>query len=480
MALQFTENRQRNIGLSVTSNPRTVLRSTGLAEATQAEAIAGTIQHRYMSPLRVAQVVANEATGDLTRVDDTNVTLTLGGTPTDALWNDVSITVGWSGTLAASRGGWAADISAQSGIPILTAGVAAFFSPGAGVQTFLTTPSSANLASAVTDETGTGALVFANTPTLVTPILGTPTSVTLTNGTGLPIATGVSGLGTGIATALAVNVGTAGSVVVNGGALGTPSSGTLTNCTGLPTAGLVDAAVTYVKIQDVSAASRLLGRGSAAGSGDVEEITLGTGLSMSGTTLSSTGSIGGSTGATDNAALRADGVGGATLQASALIIADTTGSLSRSGNGGIPLQGTNTNDSAAAGYLGEYVESVVAEGSAVSLTTATSTDITSISLTAGDWDVVATNAFAHGATTNVTVHLGGISTTSATLPTGPLGLTIERYGSGGLVPNGTVVLYTGQVRLSLSATTTVYLVGRASFTVSTCSGYGGISARRVR
>lgn len=52
---------------------------------------------------------------------------------------------------------------------------------GTGVATFLATPSSANLISAVTDETGTGALVFANTPTLVTPVLGTPTSGTLTN-----------------------------------------------------------------------------------------------------------------------------------------------------------------------------------------------------------------------------------------------------------------------------------------------------------
>jgi hypothetical protein len=71
-----------------------------------------------------------------------------------------------------------------------------------------------------------------NSPTLVTPNLGTPSAAVLTNATGLPISTGVSGLGTGVATALAINVGSAGAPVVNGGALGTPSSGTVTNLTG--------------------------------------------------------------------------------------------------------------------------------------------------------------------------------------------------------------------------------------------------------
>jgi hypothetical protein len=103
-----------------------------------------------------------------------------------------------------------------------------------GNATSLGSFSSSNLAGALTDETGSGSAVFATSPTLVTPILGTPTSATLTNATGLPISTGVSGLGTGVATALAVNTSSSGAVVVNGGALGTPSSGTATNLTGLP------------------------------------------------------------------------------------------------------------------------------------------------------------------------------------------------------------------------------------------------------
>lgn len=59
----------------------------------------------------------------------------------------------------------------------------------------------------------------------------------------------------------------------------------------IATAGIANDAVTYAKIQNVTSATRLLGRGSSAGSGDPEEITLGTGLSMSGTTLTATGSI---------------------------------------------------------------------------------------------------------------------------------------------------------------------------------------------
>jgi hypothetical protein len=75
--------------------------------------------------------------------------------------------------------------------------------PAAGIATFLATPSSANLRGAVTDETGTGSLVFATSPALVTPDLGTPSAAVLTNATGLPVASGISGLGTNVAAFLA-------------------------------------------------------------------------------------------------------------------------------------------------------------------------------------------------------------------------------------------------------------------------------------
>jgi len=64
-----------------------------------------------------------------------------------------------------------------TGLPVST-GISGL---AANVATFLATPSSSNLASAVTDETGSGSLVFATSPTLVTPVLGTPTSGTLSN-----------------------------------------------------------------------------------------------------------------------------------------------------------------------------------------------------------------------------------------------------------------------------------------------------------
>ncbi len=111
--------------------------------------------------------------------------------------------------------------------------------------------------------------------------LGTPSSGTLTNVTGLPVGTGISGLGTNVATALAVNVGTAGAFVVNGGALGTPSSGTLTNATGLPVAtgisGLGTNVATALAV-NVGSAGAFVVNGGALGTPSSGTLTNATGL----------------------------------------------------------------------------------------------------------------------------------------------------------------------------------------------------------
>lgn len=91
---------------------------------------------------------------------------------------------------------------------------------GSGVATFLATPSSANLASAVTGETGTGALVFGTSPTIATPTLTSPTMTAPVLGT---VASGV------------ISACTSTSMVMVTPVLGTPASGVLTNCTGSPT-----------------------------------------------------------------------------------------------------------------------------------------------------------------------------------------------------------------------------------------------------
>jgi hypothetical protein len=120
----------------------------------------------------------------------------------------------------------------------------------------------------------------------------------------------------------------------------------------------------------------------------------------------------------------------------------------------------------------------------IALATSTPVNVAAISLTAGDWDVSASVGFTGGGTTTITFALGLITTTSATaaIPAA----NMERINLQ--IPNGATLfagsslfaLPVGPTRLSLSATTTVYLVCNQSFGTSTMAATGALSARRRR
>ena len=149
------------------------------------------------------------------------------------------------------------------------------------------------------------------------------------------------------------------------------------------------------------------------------------------------------------------------------------------------LVGTTTNDSAGTGYVGQYVSSSIAVGSAVSLTTNTAANVTSVSLTAGDWDCRAVIArVVNGATFNGTYFTGTLSTTTADPPTTTTlaaGQSVADARVAGIIPaNVGPTSNIPPFRFSLAATTTVYLVAYDTFSAGTDGAYGLLSCRRVR
>ena len=149
-----------------------------------------------------------------------------------------------------------------------------------------------------------------------------------------------------------------------------------------------------------------------------------------------------------------------------------TGALTPSQTAGIV--GATTNNNAAAGAVGEHVSAD--QMANVALVNNTNKNITSISLTAGDWDVEGNAYFAFSV--GGTLAAAAISAVSASLPTTTLlGTTQLQNTTATLVGPS---LATGAARMSLAATTNVYLVGIATFSSGACNAQGSIRARRVR
>lgn len=142
--------------------------------------------------------------------------------------------------------------------------------------------------------------------------------------------------------------------------------------------------------------------------------------------------------------------------------------------------GTPTNNNAGTGYVGEVISSVIILASATSLTTTVPKNITSIVLTAGDWDLWGNVGFIGNVLTTFEAGVGWINSISASVPDGVL-YSQQIYAPAATVFNvGSVNFTVPGYRVSLAAPTTYYLTVNSSFGTSTCNGYGGIYARRRR
>lgn len=145
--------------------------------------------------------------------------------------------------------------------------------------------------------------------------------------------------------------------------------------------------------------------------------------------------------------------------------------------GAISILGTGVANNAAIGYVGEYINSYSGAGTNFP-TSGQYGDLTSISLTAGDWDVTAILVGFSNGTTTFTEMRGGISVTSGNSATG------LAEGDNLLFALPSLVIDTGisipNYRINISGSTTVYLKYRGAYTGTAPQALGRLSARRMR
>lgn len=164
------------------------------------------------------------------------------------------------------------------------------------------------------------------------------------------------------------------------------------------------------------------------------------------------------------------------VDGSANFIMKTNGSAVLSFTNGSQIAGTATNDNASAGNIGEFISSIIAQATPVAYVNNTAINVTSISLTAGDWDVWGNIALVSAGAAAVGI-LSWTSTTSATAPDASLYSGIVHTAALISASSGANAPYR---RYSLSATTTIYLGAYVTNTGAVGSVCGAIYARRAR
>ncbi len=196
--------------------------------------------------------------------------------------------------------------------------------------------------------------------------------------------------------------------------------------------------------------------------------------------------VGTSAGPAEKAAqLFADGSGNFTLYTNATPGTLGTPALTVGPGGNISLlgvtalKGTTTNDNAAAGNVGEFLNATVGSGGAVGLTAGVLLSVTSLSLTPGDWDVQGAAVFTQTSGTTATDFIVGISNSTG----GWDGGETSYARTGFLTSNATILTATlpaASRRISISTTTSIHLLVRGTFSGGTLTVFGNINARRVR
>jgi hypothetical protein len=145
--------------------------------------------------------------------------------------------------------------------------------------------------------------------------------------------------------------------------------------------------------------------------------------------------------------------------------------------GGGPQQGRTNNAQPCVGCVGEVLSATATAGS-VPLTSTTPANVASVALTAGDWDCRGVVSRTLGATTSVTVLEQSISQTSATLSSSVVDGSTTMLATAANVMVGTTTLLVGSFQVNLPVATTVYLVAKDTFSVSTDAVGGTLACRR--